>query len=71
MLDEPTGCKQIGFGSVSRFPVRHGSGEARTQDEVFTVLIDPGDQSRPFGEDRLVGDLDGGSPGDRVAVECE
>jgi hypothetical protein len=38
---------------------------------VVTATVDPSSEPIPFGQQGLVGDLDGRSPGDRVAIEAE
>ena len=40
-------------------------------EKVLSALVDPGAQAFPLGEQRLVGDLDRGAPGQRLAIEGE
>ena len=53
------------------FPFGGGLGEAAVQQQVLASLVDPAPQPVPVGEQRLVGDLDGGGAGGGMAVEGE
>ncbi len=70
LIEAPT-SQQVARCTVCRDPLPHRIGEAALVADVVPGVVDPLPQARPFGQKRLVRDLDGGASRDRIPVEAE
>ncbi len=68
---EPRSVQQIPGVATRGLPLVDGDQECRLLGEVVTVLIDPVAQPVPFGEQRLVRDLDRRAAGCGITIERE
>ena len=70
-LRQPALARQVLGIAPCFLPLRDGLDESPVEEEVLAPLLDPPPESIPLRQDRLVGDLDGRRPRQRLAVEGE
>ena len=69
MLSQPPTAKKVGGGLFGLHPIADGDSESAAEHQLLTVPIDPIGQPRPLAKQSLMGNLDGRSPRDFVAIE--
>ena len=70
-LFEAAASQEVRLGAVGREPFAHRLRESPLIEHVVACVDDPVVQPGPFGEQRLVRDLDRRAPRHRVAVEAQ
>ncbi len=66
---EPAACEQEARIGAGGKPVVRGRLDPPAGEQVIARFVDPALEAGPFGEDRLMGDLDRRCPGGGIAIE--